>query len=49
MKITTETEYAAAQQRLAELAGCLEDTQEERLLIVIQLSMEIWESKTRTG
>lgn len=49
MKITIETEYAAAQERLAELAGCLEDTPEEHELIKLQLAVEVWETKKRIG
>lgn len=49
MKITNETEYQAARERLTQLAGCLEDTPEERLLIVIQLSIEIWQTRHLLG
>lgn len=49
MTITTETEYHAAQERLAAIAGCLEDTPEEQELIKLELAIAVWESKTRIG
>lgn len=49
MKIKTEAEYEAAQERLAELAGCLEDTPEEHELVTLELAVAVWESKRRIG
>ncbi|HEV7258909.1 MAG TPA: hypothetical protein VGN82_14105 [Bosea sp. (in: a-proteobacteria)] len=49
MTITTETEYQAAQQPMAELAGCLEDPPEQHELIKLELAAAVWESKQRAG
>lgn len=45
MKLKTEDDYKTALERLAELAGCLEDTPEEHELVTLQLAVEVWESK----
>jgi hypothetical protein len=47
MTITTEDEYKAAEERIAEIAGCLEDTPGEHELITLELAVEIWQSKRR--
>ena len=43
--IETELQCQSVVERIADLAGCLEDTPEERELINLQLAFEIWESK----
>ncbi|HEV7257741.1 MAG TPA: hypothetical protein VGN82_08160 [Bosea sp. (in: a-proteobacteria)] len=49
MTITTETEYQAAQERMAELAECLDDSPEEQELISLELAAAVWESKKQVG
>lgn len=45
--IKTQAEYEAAMERIQELSGAPEDTQEEKQLIQIILDVEIWTSKHR--
>lgn len=47
MVIRNEADYQAALQRREDLAGCLEDTPEERELIAVQLAIEVWETRMR--
>jgi hypothetical protein len=49
MKITNDAEYQVARERLAELAGCQEDTPEEHELIKLELAVAVWETKKRIG
>jgi hypothetical protein len=48
-KITIETDddHRRVMKRIAELAGCLDDTKEERELIDLALAIEIWDAKRR--
>ncbi len=45
LPIRSYTEYEAALDRIAELAGCLEDTAEEREMIDLVVDVAIWETK----
>ncbi|MBX9911215.1 MAG: hypothetical protein K2Z25_21235 [Beijerinckiaceae bacterium] len=45
MTIWTEEQYESVKERIAALAGCMEDTPEEGELITLQLAVEVWESK----
>jgi len=47
--IQSEADYQAAMQRREDLAGCLEDTPEERELIAVQLAIDVWETRMRMG
>jgi len=47
--IQNEADYQAAMQRREDLAGCLEDTPEERELIAVQLAIDVWETRMRMG
>ncbi|HEV7319662.1 MAG TPA: hypothetical protein VGO04_13780 [Ensifer sp.] len=49
MKIKTDDEYQAAKARIAELAGCPEDSPEEHELVTLELAVAVWESKKRVG
>lgn len=46
-KIGTHTQYEEVIARIADLAGCLEDTPEERELADLFLEIKIWETKKR--
>jgi hypothetical protein len=45
MLITSQIEYEATMRLIQDMSGAPEDTPEERLLIRIVLSVEIWEAK----
>lgn len=45
IRIETPADRARAEERIAELAGALEGTAEERELIATVLAVEIWEAK----
>jgi hypothetical protein len=45
MLITSQIEYEATMLLIQEMSGALEDTLEERLLIRLVLSVEIWGAK----
>jgi hypothetical protein len=45
MLITSQIEYEATMLLIQEMSGALEDTPEERLLIRLVLSVEIWGAK----
>lgn len=49
MVIQNEADYQAALQRREDLAGCLEDTPEEREMIAVQLAIDVWETRMRMG
>lgn len=43
--ITTWRHYEEALKRIADLAGCLEDTPEELELMELELEVAVWETK----
>lgn len=45
--IQSDSDYQRVLERLADLAGCLEDTPEERELIQLEFKLAVWESKLR--
>lgn len=45
MTIWTGDQYRAAQARIADPAGCLEDNPRQGELIALQLAAEVWEAK----
>lgn len=47
IKMIQTEEYQIAEGRIAEIAGCLEDTPEEYELVTLQHAVEIWESNVR--
>lgn len=49
MTIWTEAQFRMAQERIAELAGCLEDTPEEAELVALLLAIKVWDTKTGAG
>jgi hypothetical protein len=45
--IQSNGDYERVLERLHDLAGCLEDTPEERELIQIEFKLAVWEAKLR--